>query len=99
MLAVDLAQVGDEERILVAGIAGVRINGLHSALQSLPNQLFGYASAMMDDCTKSLINRRAVCVRQVVLLGKRDGRRCHALDMRSEGGFAVIAFLLARWAY
>jgi hypothetical protein len=85
MLTVDLAQVGDEEGILVAGIAGVWINGLNAALQSLPNQLFGYASAMMDGCTKSPINRRTVCVRLVVLLGRRDSRRCHALDMRSEG--------------
>lgn len=59
MLPVDLAQVGDEEGILVANIAGILINSLNTALQSLPNQLLRCASAMVaGSSTKGIIVRR-----------------------------------------
>jgi hypothetical protein len=39
VLAVDLAQVGYEEGILLAYAAGIMINGLDTALQGFSNQL------------------------------------------------------------
>lgn len=53
VLAVDLAQVSDEEGILVANVAGIRVNSLNTALQSLPSQLSGQRGAMIVGRTKS----------------------------------------------
>lgn len=87
VLAVDLAQVGYEEGILVANAAGVVVNGVDSALQGLPNHLLGLSSAMMDSDTKVIVSRLVSLKRQVVLLGSRQGRRCHSLDSRFQVWF------------
>ena len=57
MLAVDLAQIADEEGILLADAASVLVDSLDAALQGLPNQLFCLQRAMVNGRTKSMIYR------------------------------------------
>lgn len=55
VLAVDLAQVTNEEGIFFASAASILIDRLDTALQSIPNQLLCFSSAMIDDGTKVAI--------------------------------------------
>jgi hypothetical protein len=89
MLTVDLTQVGYEEGILIADLAGILINGLNPALESLPDQLLRNASAMIDTTTQVIVETLKVLVVKLVFLDRRDSRRCHSLDDRSERYFAI----------
>jgi hypothetical protein len=55
MLAVDLAQVGDEEGVLFAIVACVVINALHAGLEGFPDQLLSVPSAMVDLTAESIV--------------------------------------------
>lgn len=41
MLAVDLAEVSDKECVLIAGLAELGVNALHTLAEGLTNHLFG----------------------------------------------------------
>ena len=99
MLAVDLAQVSDEEGIFLANVAGIRINSLDTALESVGNQLLGFPGAMIVNTTSGIgAERLYVFQRELVFFGSRESRRCHALD----GGFQemdnYVDYLLDRGA-
>ena len=80
MLAVDLAQVGDEESIFLAHTAGIRINSLDTALESVGNQLLGFPGAMIVNTTSGIgAELLYVFQRELVFFGSRESRRCHAL--------------------
>ena len=76
VLAVDLAHVGDEEGILLAGLAGISVNALHARLHSIVDQLLGVRTveAMMISLDHSFLS----FIDRDVLLRDFDGRRCHA---------------------
>jgi hypothetical protein len=47
MLAVDLAQISNEEGIFVTRLTHLMINGLHALVESLTNELFRVNQAML----------------------------------------------------
>jgi alpha-N-acetylglucosamine transferase len=47
MLAVDLAQVGNEEGIFVARLTHLMVNGLHALVESLTNELLWINQTML----------------------------------------------------
>ncbi len=48
MLTVDIAQISDEERILITRVAHLVVHGLHTAVESVANQLLGVDDAMIQ---------------------------------------------------
>jgi hypothetical protein len=47
MLAVDLAEVGDEKGVLVAGVAHFMVDSLHTLVEGVANHLLAAKSAMV----------------------------------------------------
>lgn len=88
VLAVDLAHVGDEESILISGLARVLINALDALLQGLTNHLLGNrlpAVDILDVLMIMLLNgadggikwSRLQRQSSIFLEGSCDGGRCH----------------------
>ena len=89
MLAVDLAQVSDEEGILVANVTDVVVDSLDTALQSGANELLGAARAIVATAAEITVARILFVIqRNVVFLGRgRKSRRCHSLARCSRAKF------------
>lgn len=87
VLAVDLAQVSDEESVLVADVTDVMIDSLDTALQSGANELLGIARAIVGDAAERTVAEKLFVIqRNVVFLGRgRESRRCHSLARYSRG--------------
>ena len=81
VLTVDLAQISDEESILVADVTDVVVDSLDTALQSSANELLGFSHAMVVNGTKgTVVDILFVIQRDVVFLWRgRKSRRCHSL--------------------
>lgn len=47
VLAIDLAEVGDVEGVLITRLAELMVNGFHAAVQSLADQDFGINGSMI----------------------------------------------------
>ena len=81
VLTVDLAQVSDEESVLVADVTDVVVDSLDTALQSCANELLGGARAIVVNGAKgTVVEILFVFQRGVVFLWRgRESRRCHSL--------------------
>jgi len=99
VLSIDLAEISNEESILVAGLAGIMIDSLNSLLQSFSNEFLGVVRAMVD--AVDLFNIRTLCVlvirmdiRETGLVFKGfDGGRGHIL-VEDRGFFVVVEWYL-----
>ena len=97
VLAIDVPHVGDEEGILITGLASVFINILHVLLQSMANHLLGDGLSIVVELVldrgsvmfNSADRRVDYWIRQrqssIILEGGCDGRRCHYRADSSSG--------------
>lgn len=83
VLTVDLAQVSDEEGVLVANVTEIVVDSLDTALQSCANELRGCTCAMVVNANNgrgTVVEVLFVVQRGVVFLWRgRKRRRCHSL--------------------
>jgi NADPH:quinone reductase-like Zn-dependent oxidoreductase len=80
VLAVDLAQVSDEESILVTDATQVVVNSVDAGLERVPDQVLGVGGATeVGMIAGAIVGSVDVFQRELKVGRRREERRCHAV--------------------
>ncbi len=78
MLAIDFAEISNEERVLIARLAVFIIDAFSPLLQGIPNQSLRSIEAILLE-VQILLDDRIDTRKTRICFDNRNGRRCHNL--------------------